>query len=543
MPNDPSDQLQQSIERPESDALNTPDVQSVCNADASQIREIQLLNPDKHDGSAGGKKDDSLRIESDGKVIAARGFVASTPQDSISLYELRDLADKPTGGYPWAGDCLKKWEAAQQLPEGAARENALAVAQDMADLMARRGPYALKDGFSKGSAHLPVDGQLAYADGLNHEKTHKLTDSYSLALSTAMGRARDLGEAQQIQAQVSIDYMTKKGEEALAALQANELDKTDSPLVAWSTVELPKEIGVGENVEIRLDATNAVETEQDVLAQKPLEKYYLEHPEAAPIQIPRVNVGEVAGIAVQSTAESMDQALRAIRLADKATYRSLDYPACQDAMEKFPDLKHYGVNEKVIAAIILNELVHRGGDDDDEDNQIRKNGHVLNSDGSEDIKASIGPAQIQVQNIHRLAEKYPQLSLYNSDASRAALEPSIAPYFVAAYLQERMEAFSAHDKANPTEQTPKCFESLLYTYNPDVVSKVRNSAAGIHENEYREISASEKIEEKLTGHRAGSLTGWKSESYPRNQMILQKSGVVKTIKQTIQAVETHFRDK
>jgi hypothetical protein len=106
-----------------------------------------------------------------------------------------------------------------------------------------------------------------------------------------------------------------------------------------------------------------------------------------------------------------------------------------------------------------------------------------------------------------------------------------------------MEAFSAHDKANPTEQTPKCFESLLYTYNPDVVSKVRNSAAGIHENEYREISASEKIEEKLTGHRAGSLTGWKSESYPRNLIILQKSGVVKTIKQTIQAVETHFRGK
>jgi hypothetical protein len=150
---------------------------------------------------------------------------------------------------------------------------------------------------------------------------------------------------------------------------------------------------------------------------------------------------------------------------------------------------------------------------------------------------------MQVQNIHRLAQKYPELSLYNPDASRAALEPSIAPYFVAAYLQERVEAFVAHDLANPKEQTPKCFEALLYTYNPDVVSKVKSSATNVKADEYREISASEKAEAKLTGHRAGSLTGWKSESYPRNLMILQKSGVVKTIKQTMQAVESHFRDR
>lgn len=542
MPNDPTDQPQQSIERSESDALNAPDVQSACNADASQIKAIQLLNPDKHDGSAGGSKDDSLRIESDGKVIAARGLVAVTPQDSISIHELTDLAGMSTGGYPWAQDCLKKWEAAQALPEGSTRDKALAVAQDMADLMARRGPYALKDSFSKGSANSEVGGQLD-AIALNHEDNHKLTDSYSLALSTAMGQARDLDEAQQIQAQVSIDYMTKKSEEALAALQTSTATDSDSPLVAWSTVELPKEIGSGQTVDIRVDATNAVKADEDMLAQKPLEKYYFEHPEAAPIQIPKVNVGEVAGIAVQGTAVSLDQALRAVKLADKATYRDLDYSACQAALEKFPELKKYGVNEKVIAAIILNELVHRDGDDDDEDNQIRKNGHVLNSDGSENIMASIGPAQIQVQNIHRLAGTYPQLSLYNSDASRAALEPSIAPYFVAAYLQERMEAFSAHDKANPKEQTPKCFESLLYTYNPDVVSKAGASATSVKADDYREISASEKLEAKITGHRAGSLNGWKSESYPRNLIILQKSGVVKTIKQTMQAVESYFRDK
>lgn len=542
MPDEPTDQPQQFVERPEGEALNAPDVQSVCNADANQIKAIQLLNPDMHDGSAGGNKDDSLRIESDGKVIAARGFQALTPQDSISLLELRDLAGKPTGGYPWASDCLKKWEAAQALPDGTERDKALTVAQDMADLMARRGPYALKDSFSKGSADAEAGGQLD-AVTVSHENNHKLTDSYSLALSTAMGQASNLDEAQQIQAQVSIDYMTRKGEEALAALQAATPNNLDSPLVAWSVGGPPKEIVSGDIVDIELDATNAVAADEDIVAQKPLEKYYLEHPEAAPIQIPKVNVGEVAGLAVQSTVESMDQALRAVKLADKATYRDLDYSACQSAMEKFPDLKKYGVNEKVIAAIILNELVHRDGDDDDEDNQIRKNGHVLNSDGSENILASIGPAQMQVRNIHRLAEKYPQLSLYNSDASRAALEPSIAPYFVAAYLQERLEGFTAHDKANPNEPTPKCFESLIYTYNPDVVSKAGVSASGAKSDAYREISASEKLEAKVTGHRAESLKGWKSESYPRNLMILQKSGVVKTIKQTIQAVESHFLDK
>ena len=135
------------------------------------------------------------------------------------------------------------------------------------------------------------------------------------------------------------------------------------------------------------------------------------------------------------------------------------------------------------------------------------------------------------------------MKIYESDPVRAALEPAIAPYFVAAYLQEQVDEFKQYDKAHPGEQTPTRFESLLYTYNPDVVSRSDIPRNTLKADDYREITASEKLEAKVTGHRASSLQGWTSEDYPRNLAILQRSGVVKTIKQTMQAVDAHFKDK
>lgn len=281
----------------------------------------------------------------------------------------------------------------------------------------------------------------------------------------------------------------------------------------------------------------------DVPLGEKIARNQLEHPESAPIQFPKVNVGEMVDTMVQNTARVLDNTLKVVKLSDAATFKDLDYQACKAAIERFPELQKYGVNEKVIAGIILNELVHRDTGDDAEDKKVRETGKVLDDEGSEKTTASIGPAQIQVRNVSRLAEEYPEMKEFRSDPARAAIEPSKAPYFVAAYLQEKVDRFKQHDQANPKEPTPKCFESLVYTYNPDVVSRADVQRNSLKADDYREITALEKLEAKVTGHRAGSLKDWTSENYPRNLAILQKSGVVKTIKQSMHEVESHFGAK
>ncbi len=145
----------------------------------------------------------------DGKIVASREhfktereIAAIKPQDSITLAELKELAGRQTG-YPWAESVLRKFEAAQNLPARASKEEALAKAQDMADLMARRGPYAL------------------------HSKTSD---------------------------QTSIDLTMQKSQEALAALQ-NSSD--EQVLIASNLTPASPNLQSGEVPNTLSDATNA----------------------------------------------------------------------------------------------------------------------------------------------------------------------------------------------------------------------------------------------------------------------------------------------
>lgn len=126
--------------------VKTADAQRARVAGSRELKAAHDLNPNQHSGSAGGDGKDSIAIESGGEVIACRQgsdkkALAST--ESITGAELRVLAQAQTG-YPWAKSVLNKLEEAQKLPQGEERDHALHKAQDMADLMARRGPYALQ---------------------------------------------------------------------------------------------------------------------------------------------------------------------------------------------------------------------------------------------------------------------------------------------------------------------------------------------------------------------------------------------------------------
>lgn len=278
--------------------------------------------------------------------------------------------------------------------------------------------------------------------------------------------------------------------------------------------------------------------------------YQMTHPEFAPLEIPKIDAAKhiehtakaayrLEDTAIQNTWSVVDKAMVEAALSKPETWTNINLSACKDAVERFPSLRSYGVDETVIAGIILNETVHREQSDVREDGQVERTGKVIDANGSENDQASIGPAQMQIRNIRDLSNKYQQLTEFRDDPCRAALNPDKAPYFVAAYLQDKIQAFDKHDKTHPNEPIPKCYESLLYTYNPDVVSKHSGS------DEFRAISAQEKliaaIIHKSTGtaERSPTLHGWKSEFMPRNLNILHASEVVKDIKHSINAISKH----
>ncbi len=458
MPEEQTEKSQPVEQGAERKTLSTPDAQDARNAEAGQVRAAQDLNQNKHDGSAGGdNKKESIRIVSDGKVVTSRDdpktekeIAALKPQDSISLAELRKLACRQTG-YPWAQTVLKKFDLAQTLPAGNEKDEALAKAQDMADLMARRGPYALE---SKGveawhESSKPAEQLQIAPQGAEY----KPSDSYVLALSTAMADAKTPEEAENIQAKISIDYMTQKGQEALAELQK---PVTDQVLIASNLTSAAPNL---EQMQQYKDIQSDVSTE-DTIAWAPREWAGNQLKNAEKSTKKTVQSIERAAKYGEATAKDADLQVREEPPKGGDYWHPhrgreddfVSYPACAAAVMPFENVRiRMGegpghIDPDLIAAMMRNEqYYYKQLGDVGQDNYVRIHGNL---DILHDDTYSIGPAQMQIRNVRKLLEQFPkQLGQYKDDPLRAVERPGDAPMFVAAYMSNIIEHLENHKNA------------------------------------------------------------------------------------------------
>lgn len=158
----------------------------------------------------------------------------------------------------------------------------------------------------------------------------------------------------------------------------------------------------------------------------------------------------------------------------------IDFDASSKANKAFPELAKYigdgpgKVDPDLIAATIRNEqFYYVNVKDTGPDHYIRTHGNwSFNQD------ESIGPAQIQVQNINHLANEYPKQLGTKADAVKNAEDIHNAPYFVGAYFADVIHGIETKHK--PDYISPNTWESinrhwqkgerneaLIIAYNPD----------------------------------------------------------------------------
>ncbi|HEY9734577.1 MAG TPA: hypothetical protein V6C89_21885 [Drouetiella sp.] len=183
--------------------------------------------------------------------------------------------------------------------------------------------------------------------------------------------------------------------------------------------------------------------------------------------------------------------VRSFETGNRITH-GVDLKTCAAAAKTF-GLDKLGVDNDVIAAIVWNEQLH-----------------LKPTDGVQDAMASlgmqqrpfesIGPGQIQIQNLEALAQRYPMLRVLGDDARKAAVDPLTAPYFVAAYLANEAHAIAAYNEQHPNQKAiPITAETLAYRYNADVYSNDKG--------ELRSLSYWEKAH-------IGDVHGWHKVNFP-----------------------------
>lgn len=139
--------------------------------------------------------------------------------------------------------------------------------------------------------------------------------------------------------------------------------------------------------------------------------------------------------------------------------KQIDYTACATAYRAFPEFaRHPNIDRALIPAIIRNELHFYNLKEKPLEGVVNLFGDLPKD------SLSIGPAQIQKQNIERLMQAFPQLSDpalggITSNALKAALLPDKAAWLVAAFLAERIQQQEAAGQ-------PVTHQDLIQTYNP-----------------------------------------------------------------------------
>lgn len=203
----------------------------------------------------------------------------------------------------------------------------------------------------------------------------------------------------------------------------------------------------------------------------------------------------------------------------RSPWRDVSFEGTDKAYEVFPELANHKIPKEMISGIILNEVLHAGDPfDPAEDLSVQMFGTVRDWDGKEKETASVGPAQMQISNIRRLADKYTELSKFKDDPVRAAINPETAPMFVAAYLSDKIEAIESYNaKYRQEKPIPVTPATLAYLYNPDVLSS---------NGQYRQIQAADVVSGKL---HINTRDGWQTEPVARNDQIVLHSKVVQDI--------------
>jgi hypothetical protein len=130
----------------------------------------------------------------------------------------------------------------------------------------------------------------------------------------------------------------------------------------------------------------------------------------------------------------------------------------------------------LIAGIMRNEqYYYKQGIDTGSDNYVRNHGNL---DILHDQTYSIGPAQLQIRNIHEMIRQFPeQLGRYASDPLRAALNSGDAPYFVAAYMSHMVNHLESGKNPGLSDGVWKNIEkhwrsgdangAIILAFNPD----------------------------------------------------------------------------
>ncbi|MBA4027046.1 MAG: hypothetical protein C0473_02275 [Cyanobacteria bacterium DS3.002] len=158
----------------------------------------------------------------------------------------------------------------------------------------------------------------------------------------------------------------------------------------------------------------------------------------------------------------------------------IDYDACAKANKAFPELAEYigsgprQVDPDLIAATIRNEQYYFDNRKDaGPENYVQKHhSWPFNQD------ESLGPAQMQVQNMEHLTTAYPKQLGIVSDAVKNGTDVHRAPYYVGAYFADVVHGIESKQKpdyiaeniwkqVNERWQKGQHNEALIIAYNPD----------------------------------------------------------------------------
>jgi hypothetical protein len=202
----------------------------------------------------------------------------------------------------------------------------------------------------------------------------------------------------------------------------------------------------------------------------------------------------------------------------RSPWKDVSFEGADKAYAAFPELAKRDIPKELISGIILNEVLHSGDPRDPiEDMTANLHGTVKDSHGKEEKYVSVGPAQMQIQNIRHLVENYPQLAQFKGDAVRAAINPENTPMFVAAYLTDKIHILDNFNKNHPEGQIPVNAATLAYMYNPDVDSK---------DGKYRRMDAADTLGAAL---HINTHEGWHLEPLAKHDEIIGQSKVIKDI--------------
>ena len=196
-------------------------------------------------------------------------------------------------------------------------------------------------------------------------------------------------------------------------------------------------------------------------------------------------------------------------------YREINPSACEAAYKAF-GLDKLGIDPNLIAGLIWNEQLHLKPIADDLQNTQAALSLPLKPG------ESIGPAQMQVRNIQRLAEEYPALKQFG-DPVKAALNPKVAPFFVAAYLASEAKAIADYNHQHPGDKPiPVNTDTLAYRYNPDVYRDQQGKLKSLEP--WEKIAAQAKL-----------LHGVKKEEFPMTG-VLENSHHLHKVRQAMAEV-------